>query len=165
MKRFVANTRGNAMLEMALVMVPLMFSIFAVEEIGRAMWGFHSLAMAIKKGARYAAVHGSRCVDASSQCQVTVADIAGVIQQNGVGLDMSRLQLTFTVDDSSETCGTSTACLSDSTAWPPSDHNAVGLGMTVKGNYSFNWAVPVLWPGHSPLAFTMSAKSAEVIEF
>ena len=41
-------------------------------------------------------VHGDRCAEASSSCPITVAGIVQVIQQVGIGLDMSVLQLTLT---------------------------------------------------------------------
>lgn len=82
-----SRERGSSVVEMALVFVPLMFSIFSIFELGRAMWTYHTLASSVKKGVRVAMVHGARCADASPSCPVTVGALVQTIQQVGVGLD------------------------------------------------------------------------------
>jgi hypothetical protein len=104
MKSSRNSRRGSAVVEMALVFLPLMFGIFIVFELGRAMWTYHTLAAAVKKGVRVAMVHGARCADASAACPITVGALVETIQQNGVGLDMSVLELTFTAGGQSLDC-------------------------------------------------------------
>jgi hypothetical protein len=89
-----SSQRGSAVIEMSLIFLPLMFSVFSIFELGQAMWTYHTLATAVEKGARVAMVHGERCADASSNCPVTVSDLVQTIQYFGVGLDTSVLQLT-----------------------------------------------------------------------
>src|SRR5262245_14141368 len=158
------NRSGNALLEMTLIFVPLIFSFLASIEVARAMWAYHTLAASIKQAARFAIVHGAKCVEAASACQATVADVAEVIKSAGVGLDASNLQLTLAAASQIRTCSLSN-CLSDKSAWPPAPNNAVGLPVTIHARYAFQSAMGILWPGYSTSGFSFTAKSTEVIQF
>lgn len=160
-----SRQRGNAVIEMALVFFPLMFSVFSVFEVGRAMWTYHTLATAIKKGVRVAMVHGARCAEASSSCPITVASLISIIQQYGVGMDMSVLQLTFTTGGQTLTCSPANSCASNNTNWPPTGYNPVGQALTINGSYAFRTALTMLWPGQSTGTFNFAAKSTETIQF
>jgi Flp pilus assembly protein TadG len=160
-----SRQRGSAVVEMSLIFLPLMFGVFSVFELGRAMWTYHTLATAVKKGARVAMVHGARCADASSTCPVTVGDLVQTIQQNGVGLDMSALQLTFTAGGQSLTCAPANECSANNTSWPPSPYNPVGQTVTINGKYGFNTVLKSMWPGQSTGTFNLAAKSTETIQF
>ena len=157
--------RGSVITEMALVFLPLMFSVFMVFELGRAMWTYHTLASAVKKGVRVAMVHGDRCAEASSSCPITVAGIVQVIQQVGIGLDMSVLQLTLTAGGQSLSCNPANSCLSNNTNWPPAPYNPVGQAVTISGAYGFNTVLSQIWPGQPIKTFNLAAKSTEVIQF
>jgi Flp pilus assembly protein TadG len=157
--------RGNAVMEMSLVFVPLMFSILSVFEIGRAMWTYHTLAQAIKKGVRVAMVHGARCAEASSTCPITVGNVVQTIQQNGVGLDLSAMQLTFTSGSQILTCAPADSCATNTSEWPPVGYNPVGQAITINGQYSFNTVIKSMWPGQTTGTFNLAAKSTETIQF
>jgi hypothetical protein len=160
-----SHRRGSAITEMALVFLPLMFSILMVFELGRAMWTYHTLASAVKKGVRVAMVHGDRCAEASSSCPVTVAGIVQVIQQNGIGLDLSILRLTLTAGGQSLSCAPASSCSSNNTNWPPAPYNPVGQAVTINGVYGFNTVLNQIWIGQPIGTFNLAAKSTEVIQF
>jgi TadE-like protein len=160
-----SRERGNSVVETSLVFVPFMFSIFSIFELGRAMWTYHTLAAAVKKGARTAMVHGARCADASAACPVTVGNLVQTIQDNGVGLDMSVLQLTFTAGGQSLSCAPASDCSSNTTSWPPAPYNPVGQMITINGKYGFNTILKSMWPGQTTGVFNLAAKSTETIQF
>ena len=156
--------KGNAAVEAALVFLPLILTVFSTMEVTRGMWMYHTLTSAIKSGARYTALHGQNCVEAATSCAVTVGDISSVIKKSGVGLDADHLQLTLTANGSTHSCATLATCLSDQTAWPPANHNAPGLSVTIEGSYSFQSVVSILWPGQVS-SFTYLGKATEIIQF
>jgi Flp pilus assembly protein TadG len=160
-----SRQRGSAVVEMALVFLPLMFGVFSIFELGRAMWTYHTLATAVKKGTRTAMVHGARCADASASCPVTVGTLVQTIQQNGVGLDMSVLQLTFTAGGQNLTCAPANTCSTNATNWPPAPYNPVGQTVTINGKYGFNTILKSMWPGQTSGTFNLAAKSTETIQF
>ena len=160
-----SRERGNSVVEMALVFVPLMFSIFSIFEIGRAMWTYHTLASSVKKGVRVAMVHGARCADASASCPVTVGGLVQTIQEVGVGLDLSVLQLTFNAGGQALTCAPASTCLTNNTIWPPAPYNPVGQTVTICGKYGFNSVLKTMWPGQTNGTFNLAAKSTETIQF
>jgi Flp pilus assembly protein TadG len=160
-----SGQRGNAMLEMSLVFLPLMFSIFSIFELSRAMWTYHTLAMAVKKGVRVAMVHGDRCAEASTDCPVSVATLVQTIKQNGVGLDSSVLQLTFVAGTQSLTCTPADTCTTNSSNWPPVPFNVVGETVSISAKYGFNSVLSSMWPGQATSTFNLAAKSTEVIQF
>lgn len=160
-----SRQRGSVVTEMALVFLPLMFSVFMIFELGRAMWTYHTLASAVKKGVRVAMVHGDRCAEASTSCPVTVAGIVQVIQQTGVGLDMSMLNLTLTAGGQNLSCAPASSCSTNNTNWPPAPYNPVGQTVTINGAYGFNTVLSQMWPGQTSGTFHLAAKSTEVIQF
>jgi Flp pilus assembly protein TadG len=157
--------RGNAMLESALVIVPLMMTVLGVCELGRAMWTYHTLARAVKVGTRFAAVHGARCADASTACPVSVAKIVDSIQKAGIGLEPAKLQLTFTAGETPISCEPASTCTANATIWPSAPANAVGQTLSIKANYTFSSVLSTLWPGQGSASFKLAARSTEVIEF
>lgn len=112
-----------------------------------------------------AMVHGARCADASTACPVTVGGLVQAIQQVGVGLDLSVLQLTFNAGGQSLTCAPASSCLTNNTTWPPAPYNPVGQNVTIAGKYGFNSVLSAMWPGQSTGTFNLAAKSTETIQF
>jgi Flp pilus assembly protein TadG len=166
MKRTLCSReRGSAVVEMSLVFLPLMFSIFSVFELGRVMWTYHTLASSVKKGVRVAMVHGARCAEASSTCPVTVAGIVQEIQRVGVGLDLSTLELHLTAGGQTLNCAPANSCLTNTTNWPPAPYNPVGQTVTICGKYGFNSVLKTMWPGQTTGTFVLAAKSTEMIQF
>src|SRR4030095_5810814 len=98
-------------------------------------------------GARFAVVHGARCVEASNACKATVGDATRVIKQYGVGLSSSLLQLTFVSGGQSYSCNPAASCESNETTWPASAANAVGMRITIRATYRFRSLIAFLWAG------------------
>ena len=159
------RTRGNAVVEMGLIFIPLTMAVFSTTELGRGMWMYHTLTTAIKTGARTATLHGSQCLATDATCPATASSVASAIQGSGIGLDGAQLRLTLTADGVSYDCGSLSACLSDSTQWPPTGHNTPGLSVTVKAVYSFQSVLASFWPGQGLASVSYVAEAAEVIQF
>ena len=60
-------SRGQALLEFALVLPLFLIMLMGIIDIGRAVWAQNSLAAAAREGARFAIVHGG---SDSTQCPV-----------------------------------------------------------------------------------------------
>jgi Flp pilus assembly protein TadG len=165
--------RGAVTVEMTLVGIPLIFILISIFEISRGMWMYHTAAHAANEGARFAIVHGVNCVTATgitNACTKTVADIALVVQNAGVGLDPATTNLTLTSPapgGTAVTC-TLTACASNATVWPPSGTNAVGTVIEVSITTPFRSALAMFWPGAANVRFglvNLGAKSRDAIQF
>src|SRR5947207_1072945 len=116
-------------------------------ETSRAMWNYHTLAFAIREGTRYAAVHGSGCsADPRNSCQATVAQVAQRIQDAGIGLEATQLDLTFTSSGNTIKC-TLNACLTTATHWPEAPKNTPGNAIAIRGSLPFESALAMFWPG------------------
>jgi hypothetical protein len=153
------------MVEMALVFFLLIFSVTSLFEVGRAMWSYHTLASSVKKAVRVAMVHGDRCAEASTACPVSIGSIVSVIQQTGIGLDMSALQLSFISGPSTVTCAPASSCLTNTATWPAAPYNPVGQNITISGVYTFNNVMGMLYPGVKLGTLKLAAKSTEAIQF
>lgn len=177
-KRRSHRERGSAMVEMTLIGIPIMFVLISIFEISRGMWVYHSLAYAAKEGTRYASVHGLNCSTAPNTCTVTVANIATVIRNAGLGLEPDQLQVRMCASCGVNASGTSddtgfqtlSALLSNNTTWP----NPGGVGammhsrITFELRYPFNSALAMFWPGASRVQFgryIFAATAAETMHF
>ncbi len=157
--------RGSAVVETALVAIPMIFMFLGTVELGRCMWTFHTLSSATKAGARYAIVHGESCVSSSAACSSTIASVAGVIRRSGIGLNGANLTLRFTAGSSVIDCGSLNACEAITTNWPPSPHNSVGQEVSIRANYDFVSIITGLWPGQRNGTVQMVAQATEAIQF
>jgi len=160
---------GSTFLEFVLVGVPVIFIMFSTFEMARGMWSYHSLAYAVREGTRYAIVHGSDCTSSPNSCTVTVANIATVIKNAGVGLDGSQLSLTFTPNTGSAITCTMSTCLTNNTQWPPSGANSIGMTVQISANYPFRSGIAFFFPGNSATgsmpAMNFPAMSKDLIQF
>lgn len=173
--------RGQAMVEFTMVGIPIIFTLVSVFEISRGMWNYHTLAHAAKSGMRYTIVHGRNCdpalhpAPALNSCLVTVGNIAAVIKDAGVGLDLEQTTLTFrtlnpdgTVKGTVGPC-TLTACQGNTTQWPPNDgSNQKGSLIRIDAKTVFRSAIAMLWPGSSPVSVTVTnlgASSSDAMQF
>lgn len=155
MNRFRKRRRGNTTIEFTLVGLPLVFVLISIFEISRGMWVYHTMAYALKEGTRYAVVHGQDCTAplasgcmSSNCCQVTIAQVAQVIRDAGVGLDPSQLTLTFiTGSNQAGVSYTLHDALNTTTVWPPYPDNQPGLPIAINGIIPFNSAIAMFWPG------------------
>ena len=165
------SQRGNAMIEMTLVGIPLMFMLVCIFEISRAMWTYNTMAHAVKEGVRFAVVHGETCVSnppsITNSCSKTVADVANRIKYTGIGIDGTITTVLFTSDAGTITCLLNT-CVSNATVWPPTGGNGVGHKIEIKISAPFRTAMAMFWPGSRPVSFApfnLGASAGERIRF
>jgi len=148
-----------------------MFLLISIFEVSRGMWQYHSLAYAVKAGARYAVVHGQDCTVSPNNCTVNISQIATVIRRAGVGLDPNRLSVKFTTPAGVATTCTLNNCIANYTSgyWPPSGANSPGRNLKISGTYPFQSAIMMFWPGAGRASaaglYTFSAVSRESIQF
>ncbi len=169
MNKRKVRQRGSAMIEFTLVGIPMIFMLVSIFEISRAMWNYHTLAFAVREGTRYAVVHGSGCTsDPLNSCQVTVGQVAQRIQNAGIGLEPSQLNLTFTSSGHSIPCTLKT-CVGIATVWPETPNNIPGSAVTISASLPFQSALAMLWPGAgrgvSFPTFNFTAGSSDIIQF
>lgn len=176
------SQRGATTVEFALVGIPVIFILISIFEMARGMWLYETVAHAVREGARYAAVHGQDCVTTPNACDAKISDIAGVIQNAGVGLDRSQLQVTVSiaggstsfVSDGPSSLNTLLSDSSDFSGWlfgtSPNQTVITGAGndVVVFASYPFRSALALLWPGARPVNFAtvnLAAVSRERIMF
>ena len=162
------RSKGQALLEFTLSAVPMIFLLISVEEMARGMWIYTTLAHAVKEGTRYSIVHGADCAIADSSCQITLGQVATRIQQAGLGLDASQFNVVLQTSGSTHNCTPLRSCLSNSSTWPASPDNNVGLPITVSGTYPFSSALAMFIPQTGSVKFgslTFSSASQEEIRY
>jgi TadE-like protein len=143
---------GSTLFEFTMVGIPIVFVLLSTFEIARGMWTYQTLGYSVKRGVRYSIVHGFDCTQNGNTCTVTIGQIASVIQQASLGLDTTKLNLTFTPNSGSAvTCSLSTGasgdCVSNTTVWPPAGANAPGMSVSISATYPFNSMISMFWPG------------------
>jgi hypothetical protein len=181
--------RGQAMIEFTLVGIPILFILVSIFEISRGMWMYHTMAYAVKDGVRFASVHGINCYKTAgsggsnpNDCKKTIADIAQLIRDAGVGLDPTTTTLTFFPGDGG---GVSTQCKMaggggtdcpqlKTNAWPPFDatgatsFDAIGKPIRIDVNTPFHSAIALFWPGAKPVVFgtvNLGASSTDYVQY
>ena len=172
MRRQQRRRRGNSLLEFTLVGIPLIFILIATFEMARGMWNYHTLAHAVKSGARYTSVHGQNCSIAPNSCTVSISQIASKIQNTGVGLPADLVTLTFTTASGSTTTCLLTDCVTNygTSAWPPPSSNAPGQDVRISGRVEFRSTMLMFWPGAGAATRTapvinLSADAREAIQY
>lgn len=162
--------QGTAVLEFALAGIPLLLMIISIFELCLAMWSYHTLAFAVREGARYAAIKGQGCSYTGNSCGVTVGTIAQQIATAGAGLSPAVLNVTLTSAAGSISCNPLNSCYSNTTAWPPSSSsaNVAGSAITVSGTYAVNTSLVFLFIPTGSLKIgnlTLPASSQQLIQF
>lgn len=169
MRNRSSGQSGNSLIEFTLVGIPLIFVLISTFEMARGMWLYHTLAYSVKEGCRYASVHGQNCATLPNSCSVNIGQIARNIRSAGLGLEGSRLNLTFTDNSGTALSCAMNDCLSSNITWPPGSANTPGMTITVSATYSFQSAIAMFWPGASrqgPVAaVNLPASSSERIKF
>jgi hypothetical protein len=160
---------------MALVGIPIIFTLISIFEMSRGMWIYNTLAYSVKVGVRLASVHGENCINnppgITNNCPKTVADLARAIKDAGVGLDPDKTLLTFNANNGDITSCLITACLSQTTTqWPPSTNseNQVGKQIRIDIKTPFHSAIAMIFPGASPVSFAqvnLGASSEDIVQF
>jgi len=151
--------RGSALLEMALLGVPMIFVWISIVEIGRGMWQFHVLQYATKQTGAYLAVHGSTCGIPPNSCTVKIRDAVAYFRTQGPVLSPDLVKLTFTSDSGATvSCVPITSCASNTTLWPPNSpatnpDNIPGKDLILRAQYSFRSAISMFAPGNAPVTF------------
>ncbi len=174
MKLRSQRRRGNSVLEFTLVGIPLILMLISIFEVARGMWIYNTLAHAVREGTRFAIVHGQNCAAPPNACQRTVADVAAVIRDQGVGLAQTETTVTLkntagaTVFSSVGPALLSTL-LANTTVWPSGPGSAPGNEVAVTATYKFRSAILMFWPGagggmNFP-AFDLPAVSRDRIQF
>jgi len=172
----IRNRRsGSSTIEMALVGIPIIFTLISIFEMSRGMWIYNTLAYSVKVGVRLASVHGENCINnppgITNNCPKTVADLARAIKDAGVGLDPDKTLLTFNANNGDITSCLITACLSQTTTqWPPSTNseNQVGKQIRIDIKTPFHSAIAMIFPGASPVSFAqvnLGASSEDIVQF
>ena len=151
--------RGSAMIEMTFVGIPLIFILISVFEVSRGMWMYHTLAYSVKEGVRFAIVHGKSCGTVGgvvNTCLKTQLNVAQVIQDAGVGLDLDNTKLRFcagvtgtacTSQDWTCTLGPASGTPCAGSTWPPSGSDGVGGPIEIDITTPFRSATAMFWPG------------------
>jgi Flp pilus assembly protein TadG len=168
-RRARGNENGNTLVEFTLVGIPLLLIFISLIEICIAMWSYHTLAYAVREGARYASTKGQACTYGGNSCTVSVGAIAQQIASAGVGLIPAQLNMTLTSSAGSVPCNPITSCYSNAAIWPPSSANAPGSVISVSGTYPVQTGIVMMFfpgTGASQLnSVTLPASSQQIIQF
>jgi hypothetical protein len=144
---------GQTLIEFSLAVIPLIFLLISLEEVARGMWIYVTLAHAMKEGSRYAVVHGADCVQASSDCQTTVGDVAALVKSSAVGLDPGQMNVQMQSAGGVKSCSPLSSCIGNSAAWPPSPDNSIGRPITISATYPFNTMMSMFVPHWGSVQF------------
>jgi hypothetical protein len=182
MLRRRSSRAGNSIIEFTLVGIPVVFLLISVFEMSRGMWMYHTLASAVKEGARFAIVHGNDCNLTPSNCAVRIRDVSQQIRAYAIGMPPSEIRnVTFTSRTRTVVCATLASCIDSGgqgdTYWPAAAPGAAAdaggesmMGwVEVNAQYSFRSAIAMFWPGagrgQNFGTFDLPASSREVIQY
>jgi Flp pilus assembly protein TadG len=104
--------RGQALVEFGLVGIVFFLFVFAMMDVGRAVWNYNTLAQATREGTRYAIVHGASSSDPSGPGSAHYTPpnsdemVTAEVQQHASGLDASRLTVQAEWPDGTTIAGT-----------------------------------------------------------
>jgi Flp pilus assembly protein TadG len=166
-----SRKRGSSLLEFLFVGIPMLFVTISAVEMSLGMWQYATLAYAIHTGSRSAVSKGKNCTSGTNSCGTTVGAITTLISNTAIGIPASSLNVTLTTASGAvTTCNPITNCTSSTAAWPPSTNgdNAPGQLITVTGNFVFNTALVMFYPGSKPVTFspaTLQASASEPLMF
>jgi len=144
-RRRSARSRGQAMVEFALVAPIFFLLLFGIIEGGRFIFYYETLSNAAREGARYAIVHGANSTCPSgpmpapgNPCDTAGANVVDQVEASAFGVLGSSLVVTPT--------------------WPDGN-NALDSTVTVAATFTYNSVVPFIpFP-----AITIEAESTLVI--
>ena len=117
------GTRGQGLVEFALVFPLMMLLIFAIVDLGRAVYAYSTIADAARTGSRLAIVDQSKDVDGLYLAQTAAAN-----QAVALGLSPGSVTVTFQAYDLSGPC----------------DPVAIGCVAEVTVPYSFSAITPMI---------------------
>src|SRR5690348_5890025 len=96
--------RGNAMIEMTLVGIPIIFILISVFEMSRGMWIYSTLSYAAREGTRYVSVHGQDCQTLPDTCGITPVDLGKFLNIAATGLIPQNVTVKFVTLTDNFTC-------------------------------------------------------------
>lgn len=163
------RARGASMLEFVFTGIPTIFALISTAQMSIGMWQYHTLNSALQQAGRYVAVRGNGCTQNGNTCSVTVGTIAQQISTYAVGMPPGLLSVTLTPPGgAATTCNPLSNCLTSTTVWPPSPYNQPGMIFTITGNFTWNPAIGMVWPGSQTMrfpSFVLRASTAQEIMF
>src|SRR5687767_1539607 len=153
---------GSAMVEFALIGIPLMFTLLITFELSRAMWAYHTVAYAVKEGVRFAAVHGNDCALVPNNCLVTRAQIAARINNAALGLIRDDLQIAF---GAAGTFGAINSYAADTARFPTAGAGVRFLPVEIRAAYTFHSPLGRLLTAGGPGTYVFPANSRELVQY
>ena len=154
--------RGSQIVEFTLAAIPLIFFLIGIFGLGIGMWGYHSIAAAVKNAARVASVRGPGC--AGQPCATTIGYYAQMMLSNGVP---GASTVKFGSQGGDKTCDTLSGCVSDTTVWPSLAGTGLGSQVTISATFPFQALLPMLTiAGTATIASeTFGATSEQMVLF
>ncbi len=171
MRKTGRNEKGSTLIEFTLVGISLIFMFISLIEMCMTMWSYHTLAYAVREGARYASTKGQGCTRGTNSCSVTVAAVAQQIASTALGLIPGQLNIDLVSAASDVPCHPLSNCYSNPAIWPPSSNsaNVPGSAISVSGSYPVQTALIFMFfptTGVSRFgASTVSASSQQIVQF
>jgi Flp pilus assembly protein TadG len=168
LRRQSVRERGSALIEFALLGIPVIFVFTSVMTVALDMWQYASLAYSTETTARYIVMHGRTCSQNGNSCTLTVGNIASFFDAQGVSLDPAAVNMTLKSAISTTTCNPLTSCSGNATQFPNSTENGLNFDVTVTATYAVSSPIAMFWPGASAVGagnFTLMAKSRQRIIF
>jgi Flp pilus assembly protein TadG len=148
-----SRSRGQALVEFAIVVPVLFLMILGVFEVGRLVFYYHTINHATREGARYAIVHGENAFDGCpsgpvpfgvTACDSDASDIKDRIAESAVGLAPSGFTYGWSGDGSTFPIywGPNDPCTSSTMPGCSTDpYNRQHNNVTVRTEYTYD---PVL---------------------
>jgi hypothetical protein len=144
------RTRGQGLVEFALIAPLFFFMIFVIIEGGRFIFYYHTLNHAVREGARYAIIHGANAIDGcpsgppavnSTACDVDGDNVRKAVEEAAFGM-----------------VGAGELTIPNPTYYGPNGaNNARGSNVTVSVSYDYPPILP-LFP-----SINISAESTLVV--
>jgi hypothetical protein len=160
--------RGIAFIEFTIVGVPIVFLTTSITEMSLESWNFHSMVYAIEVADRYACDHGRTCSKNGNTCTIRVQDVASLISHPAPGLDSSLMNVTLTTHSTSTNCLPLNACFTNTTQFPSTTDNGVGLDIKISATCAMHNPVSMLWFGSAGTAigtFTVGTTTRQNIVY
>jgi Flp pilus assembly protein TadG len=148
-----SGRRGNALLEMAIVAIPLLGLLFSIVDFGLAIFIRTTLQHSVREGVRYAVTYGTsggKCQDASIVEKVQNSSMGFLAGTNGASKVKVRY---FSIDENNP--GTFTE-------FAAGTGNAPGniVEVAVEG-YQYKWLAPIYW---SAAPLSIAVRSSDRME-
>lgn len=91
------RSRGQSLVEFALIAPIFFLIIFGILEGGRLVWTYHTLNNATREGLRYAMVRGDQST--LSDAPITQSTVRDIVEDRGTGLQSANLTVRLLTPD------------------------------------------------------------------